>query len=419
MGRLIAIFVITRAALFLATLAPWPQDCRSYESPSPEDPSTTIVKRPNWGPRPDAPSEGARGRLWQWSADHPTLDAFARWDASFYFSIAVAGYEPQPGESELPLRCGFLPGYAFLVRGVAAATNFVTGGSLELPPPERVWVGLLAAVLVSNGAFLLSLIVLRRLAHALTEDAALADRVVVAAAVAPTSFFFSAALSESVFFALSTASLLFAFRRRFLFAALCAAAAAFTRPVGLFLVFPLLAAAWERRADAKQTARDALLLSLVPLGFVGALAFSAAATGKWNAYFEAQAAFGHEEFPTLDGLRHLLKSTGKTPEALTRDLLQALSILVAAALTVPLVKAARGRKFFWVLASWVFVSIAFPLLSDDLVSMPRYVAAAAPVYIGAAMFCRRPIVARSVAVASLLGQVAGFLAFSRSWPILV
>ncbi len=96
---------------------------------------------------------------------------------------------PDTGYREDDASAAFLPGYPLAIRAVA-------------------WVvrdELLAALLVSNGAFLAALIVL----HALTEeeyDRPMARRSVVLLAAFPTSFFFLAPYSESLFLLLTLVS---------------------------------------------------------------------------------------------------------------------------------------------------------------------------------------------------------------------
>ena len=419
MLRVLAVFAATRLLLILATLSPWPTECLSYEFPSPTEPGVFLNERPPWKPAPDAPTPGVNGRLWQVVPDSPWLEPFARWDANFYFHIVAFGYRPAEGEGPVPVRAGFLPGYPYALDVTTRAVNLCTGGGFALPATfDRFWTGLLAAFLLGNGCLLLAVFILRRFVSALTEDPATGDRAAFALCLAPTSFFFSAALSEGLFLALSLASLWWAFRRRIFIAALFAAAAAFTRPVGLFLAFPLLAAVCDRRTGFGQIVRDGLKLCLIPAAFVGALAVSYAATGRWNAYFLAQAQFGHEDFPTLDGLRSLFAASGKTPLAIGRDVLQVAVLTAVVAAIVSLVRAVRARRFYLVLVVWLAIGVVFPLLSDDVISLPRYAAALFPVYVAAAISLRGRVAVVAAALALPL-QIAGFLAFSRSWPILI
>lgn len=410
-------FLLTRAVLCCAVLVPWPPECRAYEFPSAADPGVSVVARPPWRPTPETPTPGDLGRLWQVSPNAPFLDAFARWDASFYFHIAAFGYRSE-GEPEVPVRCGFLPGYAYAVGGATRALNALLGGGFALPAdPARFWIALAAAVLVSNAGLFAAMLLLRRFGTALSGDAGVGDRAALLLCAAPTSFFLSAALSEGLFLFLSTASLWCAFRRRVFAAALCAGAAAFVRPPGLFLALPLLAAVCERRTSFRQVVLDALKLLLVPAGFVAAASFAARATGRWNAYFLAQADFGHERFPTLDGVRTLFAFADKTPEARVRDALQIAALAAACASAFLLWRAPATRPFRGALVLWLVVGAVFPVLSDDLISMPRYAAALFPLYLGFATLPRST--AAPVVALGVVAQAAGFLAFSRSWPILI
>jgi hypothetical protein len=434
MRRAALLFVLTRLALVAATALPWPAECLSFEVPSADDHARLQTKSPGW--RRDASGalvRDARGRGFMVDATVPFLDAFARWDAAFYFEVAAVGYLKNEAGA-IKETSGFLPGYALLVRVAAKALNAASGGSYAIPY-DRPYVGLWAAFLVSNVFFFVALVGLRRLVSALTGDAATADRAAFWLCVAPTSFFFSAALSESVFLALSVASLFFAYRRRFLAAAVFGGLAAFTRPVGLFLVVPLLIATYERRTLTAQMAKDWFKFLLVPAGFAAALVVQwfdlepagrqALFEGRWSeigrfdAYFKAQALFGHGTFPTLNGFTHLFSGTGKTRLAIARDIVQATGLVVALGCVVRLVRAARVNPFHWALAAWAVVSIAFPLLADDVISLPRYLAAIAPLYCGAALLLPGGRVGAALGVASFALQIAAFQLFARSWPVFI
>src|SRR5215831_14552461 len=108
---------------------------------------------------------------------HNAIDGTVRWDAYWYLAIARDGYEASGTDA------AFFPGYPVLIHIVDAATPIGTVG---------------AALLVSNAAFLGSLIVLYALTR-LEYSEAVARKTVVLLAVFPSSFFFLAPYSESVF----------------------------------------------------------------------------------------------------------------------------------------------------------------------------------------------------------------------------
>ena len=93
-------------------------------------------------------------------------------------------------------------------------------------------------------------------------------------------------------------------------------------------------------------------------------------------------------------------------------------VALAAVCCVPLFSR-RDRRLPLALGVWAVLSIAFALLSGHLLSMPRYVFSAFPVFIGAAMLVPRGRWATILAVTSVALQVAGFVVFMRAWPVLV
>src|SRR5215213_6228474 len=108
---------------------------------------------------------------------HNALDGTDRWDAVWFERIAVEGYAQDDSSA------AFFPGYPLAIRGLMNLTSLDAS---------------MAGVLVSNVAFLGSLIVLYGLT-AREYDRAHARRTVVLLAAFPSSFFFLAPYSESLF----------------------------------------------------------------------------------------------------------------------------------------------------------------------------------------------------------------------------
>lgn len=172
-----------------------------------------------------------------------TFGALARWDATWYLSIAQSGYGGGG------LHPAFFPLYPVAVR--AAAFGASSGAPL-----------LLAGYAVSALALLVALTLLHRLVE-LELGARFGRPVLMLVALWPASVFFSAPYSESVFLALSVGMFYAARTNRWALASgLCAAATA-TRPTGLLLLLPLAWMAWRARR-----------LRWLPLAPAGALAFS-------------------------------------------------------------------------------------------------------------------------------------------------
>jgi hypothetical protein len=139
-----------------------------------------------------------------------------RWDSIHYLEIAGHGYNTAQNTV-------FFPMYPLLIHVLA-------------------WIvqsDVLAGVLISTAAFVISLLLLHRLA---VEEVGIraAGATVLLLAFAPLSFFFTAVYTESLFLALTLGSFRFARRGQFGRAGLVAAVAALTRIPGILLVIPLV-----------------------------------------------------------------------------------------------------------------------------------------------------------------------------------
>src|SRR4051812_32535700 len=181
-----------------------------------------------------------------------------RWDAIWFLDIAHHGYDDGP-------TAAFFPVYPLLVR--------VLGGST------------FAAILLSLACFFAALVALQRLTE--LELGAEAGRWTVwALAFSPMAFFLSAVYSESLFLALSVASVLAARRDRWAWAGILGALAAATRSTGVAGVSALVLLAF---AGGRRTKVSALAwVLLVPLGLLAFPLGLHLAGLNWHAPFDAQ-----------------------------------------------------------------------------------------------------------------------------------
>jgi len=289
---------------------------------------------------------------------HNAWDGTDRWDAGWYIRIARDGYGSYGSAA-------FFPAYPLAIRAVWS----VVGGD-----------GLAPALLVSNAAFFLSLL----LFHQLTSDEydlATARRAVVLLAAFPTSFFFLAPYSESLFLLFSILAFREARRDRWWSSAMAGASAAFTRSTGIALLPALVVEAINRsREDGRSAVPRVAAALCVAVGPALYFAFWAA-RGHATAPLTAQGAFGRAlTFPLVTlGRTVALATRGfSTPIALYRmvDLLVTLPVIVAIG-----VGWRRWRPSY---ATYVGIGLVF-LLSDSisirpLASVPRYIIVFFPVY---------------------------------------
>ncbi|HET9922382.1 MAG TPA: mannosyltransferase family protein [Ktedonobacteraceae bacterium] len=195
---------------------------------------------------------------------HTVVYAWYRWDAGHYTAIATHGYVRLPDAAFFPL-------YPALIH------------VLSIPLHHSALVN---GMLISNAAFLGTLIVLYRLVE--TEfDRETAQRTALYLAIFPTALFFFAAYNESLFL-LFLLLCFYALRRgSWWLAGLWGCLATLTRSLGLILaivflyefvrqVFPQLRQAWqEQQAEwAKRVTQTLKLLAGLPAGLLIPLGLS-------------------------------------------------------------------------------------------------------------------------------------------------
>ncbi len=139
--------------------------------------------------------------------------AWIRWDAGHYLAIAQHGYY-------YPVSTAFLPLYPLSIRLLA----YLLGGHFTA-----------AALLISTVATFCTFLLLYRLVLRLTASQTVATYSVVVAALLPIAFFFVAPYTESLYLALSLATVLAVLDRRWGRAMLLTGLASLTRQQGVVL----------------------------------------------------------------------------------------------------------------------------------------------------------------------------------------
>jgi len=161
---------------------------------------------------------------------HLLLASSARWDASWYLQIAHSGYGGDLA------RTAFFPLYPLLIHVVA-------------------WVvrsPVIAGALISLVAFAVALTLLHRLVR-LDHSPRIAQVTVMLMAFFPMALFFSAVYTESLFLALSLATILNARQGRWVWAGVLGMLAALTRDGGVLLIVPVvLLMLYGPRADGER-----------------------------------------------------------------------------------------------------------------------------------------------------------------------
>lgn len=295
-------------------------------------------------------------------SSNPLVDMWGRWDAAFYIQIAQQGYGWQRG---LPTGdATFMPLYPVLL-----------GIPFRFQPEAMPADVIVAGVVLANLCLLLAVFVLDALVALDVDDRQVRQNARWLIWLAPMSIFFSGVYSESLFLLLSLISIYYARRGQWIIAGLAGFLCGLTRVVGWTLVTPLAWEAWNQRENSASPRLIGIAAVVAPAlalpmyaGIVGyALAdplayFSIGAMWQRSLSMPWQA-FG-QYFSGTIVLFGLVRSAN--------DLLFTLVFLVLAVLSF------RLRPSYGLHAVAIVV---VPILTGILISMPRYVAVAFPVYI--------------------------------------
>jgi hypothetical protein len=250
----------------------------------------------------------------------PTLNSLVAWDSEYYLSIATVGYEdmenvaPVEADGEVHSKSyAFFPLYPYLVKVVRLP--FVLFGFS--PIGASTVAGMIVSLLGTLGG-MLALYDLSK--DELGEDGAF--RAVFFMLIFPVSYFFAVTYTEGLFVGLAFGSLAFLRRKQWVYAALLAAFATWTRSIGAVLLLPLLLSwgleyfkAEEKKAEDKR----ALLLRL-PILFAPVVAYL---LWRWafglHFDFVQDNWFGNKLFDirtTLDAWWQVFEYSAEHPEAL-------------------------------------------------------------------------------------------------------
>jgi hypothetical protein len=297
---------------------------------------------------PDVPSE--------------TLNIWAHWDGVWYSEIAAEGYG-----GRAPASTAFFPLYPLLMRSFAE----LFGGPLSLGVLS-MW-GVFISLLALPFAFYF--------VYRIAEDSwgtRVAKVTVLTLAFFPTTFFFNAAYTESLFLALSAASLWAArVRKDLLLACALAAFASATRSVGVFLVVPLFYE-WLKE-DAGKTYgwwRGTACLALASSGLLLYAGYLWSRFGNPFLFYSMQESYWNRKLTDpLTTLRQLAGHLGITHNVYDLIFLGlALALLLVGWRVLPL--GLNAYAFLLVLPPAFYGTPQGPLIG-----LPRYMLVAFPMFI--------------------------------------
>ncbi len=322
------------------------------------------------------------------------LSTWQRWDALWYQQIAQHGYGASNGTT------AFYPLYPLIARIV----SFPLAGNIVL-----------AELIVSSVAFGCAMWLLYHLARMDVSRLA-AYTAVVLVATFPTGFFFAAPYSESIFLALTLASLWFARRGQPWAAGIVGVFAALTRAQGVLLILPLAFEYFRQRRALNQRPNVAMFAALLPsVGWAAYSLYVQSLSPTSSTPVSAESFWHYSVVPPWQALSsswQYITRSGDIPELLNLICLLGFGLLA--------IGVSRRLPFVYSLYVWPFLVLLFTrhMGYSPLMSVSRLVLVLFPCFIlAAAWLARRPWLASALVITSLLFQMGLFTYFVYWWFI--
>ena len=324
---------------------------------------------------------------------HGTLahlfNPWAVWDGVWFIKIAADGYAGNDGT------VAFFPLYPLMVRwvGIAFHNNLVIAG-----------------IVVSLACYFAAMYFLYRLVEA-RYGPVVAYRTCLYISIFPTAFYWQAVYSESMFLMLSLACILWSTEGRWKIAGLAGLLAALTRSAGFLLIVPMVICYYEQRGwKLRRTDASAASLLMIPEGLMVWMAYLSLGFGKpllfaqvqdqWRRYMAVPTfALWKSLEAAFEGARQLISAQtsrlywpaaqpGAAMPLAVANLINLSSFVVAClAIFYGL------RRLPVALSAYAVVTIGYPLLfpatSMPLMSMPRFLLAAFPIFMSIAIATER------------------------------
>lgn len=281
--------------------------------------------------------------------DEDFFKSLSNWDGGHFLGIAEYGYTEK-------FQYAFFPLYPLLIRVFSTLTNNY----------------LFSALLISIISAFLGIHFLYRLISK-SFDGKIAERSVSALLFFPVSFYFLTAYSEGLFFLLTVLTFFSLHYRKFFWAAVCISLACVTRLSGLALVLALAIEVYNLGVKNKY-----LYILLSFLGFLGYCLFLYKQTG--DPFYFTVAELHWQRSLSIPGLSFwdTIKSL-VTLGFLSINFNVLLDLLFAIFGLGFAIRSFRFLPFHW--SIFGLVSIALPLFTPTLSSMPRFLLPVFPIFI--------------------------------------
>jgi hypothetical protein len=351
--------------------------------------------------------EAARDGLDRVATRHHIRDVLSAWDGFWNIEIIRLGY-PSNVPADITYfqpeaRAAFFPVFPAIARVVDVV---VPGGPAT------------AAILLNLVLGAVAIAMIGLVAHAIA-DAEVAATAMVLAALFPGSFVLSMVYSEATMITLAGITLVALVRRHWWLAAVAGVLTTATRPNGLGVVLAGLATVWILRHDRSARWRAAAATAVMPLGFVGAIAWIGSRAGEGTVWFRVQREAWDEGFSFgLSTVRFIAEWAVAPLGSPTRALTAAsVAVIVIGAV------AARRVRLDPAVGAYTFGVVVLMLTPATVTARPRFVFAAFGLLIAVAMWWVRngpsdPARRRSVELVVIGASSAGLVAVTGIYGLL-
>ena len=317
-----------------------------------------------------------QGHHWN-SAHGVALNVWGRWDAQHYVQIATQGYHGAD--------IAFFPLYPFLIR--------IVGNLLGDH--------LVAGLLISNVAFLAALAYLYALVKLEYGDENIAYHAIFYIAIFPTAIFFSAVYTESLFLAVTVASVYYARHGNFITSGVFGALASATRPEGILILVPLAYEVWQawRQRRGTTLVRGVIGLAAVPAGLFAYMLYLFALVGDPLYFQKVQINWNRHLAGPWVAFYRTFKDIAAHPLASSTAVNHYIELGFTLIFLALLVVAFRQLRPSY---AWYFlVSLLVPMSTSSLMSMPRFELVVFPAFMLLAVWGQRPVINSAIVSLSL------------------
>ena len=326
---------------------------------------------------------------------NPWLESWQRWDTLHYQAVAERGYTAFETALFTP------PLYPLLMRWVAKLLGVST---------------LISGILVSNLAYLGSLISLYKLVLFEKQDPKIAFQSVLFLALFPTAFYFMGAFSESLFLLAAILLILVSRQRKWVLSGIFGGIAALTRITGFILPLPLgLIAIQDVLTNRVFRSFWSVVLTITGFAIFPLYVGVGLGMSPWEIVVASNQRGGYLTWPGANIIRSIeLLFQGKLMFASIIDLIFTLLFL---ALAIPVWRKLPKLYSYYYLTIMLFYLIRMGPGTQPLLGMTRYVLVLFPAFMVMGEWGTRPWLNRIILYPSII-LLFLFAGIFTSWGVI-